>query len=81
MADDKIIIEFGLPIKGFSEGFPVENQPANTSGSMNNVRPTDVLEGRIRLGQRPPLDKWGAGTLIGGAEQPVVAMCIVSSIE
>jgi len=26
------------------------------------------------------LDKWGAGTQIGAAEQPVVAMCTVSSV-
>jgi hypothetical protein len=47
---------------------------------MNNVRPIDVLEKRIRIGQRPGLDKWGAGTLIGAAEQPVVALCTVSTV-
>lgn len=47
---------------------------------MNNVRPRDVLASRLRGGQRPGLDKWGAGTQIGSAEQPVVAMCIVSSV-
>lgn len=80
MADEKIIIEFGLPIKGFSEGFPVENQPANTSGSMNNVRPTDVLEGRIRLGQRPPLDK-AYSQQIGTTNIPIVYITSVTVVD
>lgn len=47
---------------------------------MNNVRPVDVLERQLRLGQRPGLDKWGSGTQIGAAEQPVVAVCLVSAV-
>lgn len=73
-------INFPLPIKGVSYGMPVDSQPAATSGHMNNCRPIDVLEGRVRIGQRPGLDKWGAGDQIGGAEQPIVAMCVVSSV-
>jgi len=46
---------------------------------MNNVRPTDTYERRIRLGQRPALDKW-SDDQIGDAEQPVVYMTFVSSI-
>ena len=46
---------------------------------MNNVRPTDTYERRIRLGQRPALDKW-SDDQIGAAEQPVVYMTFVSSI-
>lgn len=68
------------PIKGISKGLPVDKEPPTTSGYMNNVRPIDTLERRLRLGQRPGLDKWGAGTQIGSSEQPVVAMCIVASI-
>lgn len=49
--------EFPLPIKGIYYGFPVDKPPQSTSGYMNNVRAIDVLEGRVRLGQRPPLDK------------------------
>jgi len=48
---------------------------------MNNIRPRDALENRLRIGQRPGLDKWGAGNQIGGAEQPVVAICVVNSVE
>jgi len=65
--------ELLAPIKGISKGLPVDKEEVVTSGYMNNVRPTDVLEKRIRLGQRPALVKWGAGTQIGSSEQPVVA--------
>jgi hypothetical protein len=73
-------MEILLPIKGISKGMAVEKQEALTSGYMNNCRPRDVLENKLRIGQRPGLDKWGAGTQIGGSEQPVVAICLVSSI-
>ncbi|KKM61053.1 hypothetical protein LCGC14_1535580 [marine sediment metagenome] len=68
------------PIKGISKGLPVDKEPITTSGYMNNVRPIDTLERRLRLGQRPGLDKWGNGDQIGAAEQPVVAMVIVASV-
>jgi len=71
-------MEFPLPIKGESHGFPVDKNPPLTSGYLNNVRATDVLEKRIRIGQRPGQDKWGNGDQIGGAEQPLVFLCIVS---
>lgn len=69
------------PIKGVSKGLPVDKEQPTTSGYMNNVRPIDSLERRLRLGQRPGLDKWGAGTQVGAAEQPVVAMCVVSAVS
>lgn len=75
------IIDFELPIRGKHEGFATENQLPLSSGNLNNVRPKDVLEGKIRIGQRPGLDKWGDGDQIGAAEEPVVAICFVSSIE
>ena len=74
------MIEWPLPILGISRIISVEKESPGYSGYLNNVRPTDVQENRIRLGQRPGLDKWGAGTQIGAAEQPVVAMCVVSSV-
>ena len=73
-------MEYMLPIRGVSKGMPVDKEPQLTSGDMNNARPRCSLEGKVRISQRPALDKWGAGTQIGGAEQPVVAMCIVSSV-
>lgn len=72
--------EITFPIKGLHKGFQTEKQPPLTSFSMSNVRPYDALSNRLRGGQRPGLDKWGAGTQIGAAEQPVVAMVTVSSI-
>lgn len=70
-----------LPYKGINRGTPVANQSPEYSSQMQNVRPKDVLEGKLRLGQRPGLKKWGEGTLIGGVNQPVVAMCAVSSVR
>ena len=72
--------ELPLPVKGISKGFGVDKEERLFSSYMNNVRPTDVLETKIRLGQRPGLDKWGSGDQIGAAEQPVVAMCTVSTV-
>lgn len=71
--------EFFLPIRGVSYGFSPDKAPPLTSHFMNNVRAVDVLEKRVRIGQRPGIDKWGDGDQIGAAEQPVVCMCIVSS--
>jgi len=76
-----IIIELPAPIKGISKGFPVDKEDSLHSGYMNNVRPTDVLENRIRLGQRPGLEKWGAGVQVGAAENPIVAYAVVSAVS
>lgn len=73
-------MELTPPIKGVAKGMSAGRQPQLTSGYMNNVRPTDVLEKRIRIGQRPGLEKWGAGTQIGDGENPVVAICSVSAV-
>jgi len=74
------MIELTPPIKGVSKGLPVDKEPPTTSGYMNNVRPVDVLERQLRLGQRPGLDKWSE-TQIGDAEQPVCAMCVVAAVS
>lgn len=68
------------PIKGVFRGSLMGHAPELTSEIMNNVRPVDVQEKRVRIGQRPGLDKWGNGTQVGAAEQPVVAMIFVSSV-
>jgi hypothetical protein len=68
------------PLKGLHRGTLHGHAPELTSEHINNVRPIDTLEKRIRIGQRPGLDKWGNGTQIGGAEQPVVASCFVTSV-
>ena len=74
-------VELSPPIKGISKGLPVDKEVPTTSGYMNNVRCTDVGEKRLRIGQRPGLDKWGAGTQIGASEQPIVAMVVVASVS
>ena len=68
------------PIRGLFRGSLTGHAPELTSESMNNVRPVDVQEKRVRIGQRPGLDKWGNGTQVGAAEQPVVAITFVSSV-
>jgi len=70
--------ELTFPIGGLHTGFPVARQPANTSRDMNNVRP--YFDGKAVGGQRDGFAKWGAGTQVGDAEQPVVAICTVSSV-
>lgn len=69
-----------FPIKGIHRGGVTSLLPPLTTCHMNNMRPYDTLDNRARGGQRPGLVKWGDGDLIGAAEQPVVAMCIVTSV-
>ena len=72
--------EFTPPIKGILKGVSSDVISPEHSERMNNVRALDTLEARLRIGQRPGLDKWGNGDRIGADEQPVVAMCTVSSV-
>jgi hypothetical protein len=67
-----------FPFGGLHKGGLPGNPPENTSPRLQNVRA--FWQGRLRGGQRPGLKKWGAGTQIGGVEQPVVAMCSVSTV-
>ncbi len=69
-----------FPFKGVDKGRAAHQQSPETSFDMKNIRLYDTLDNRARGGQRPGLDKWGDGDQIGGAEQPVVAMCVVSSV-
>jgi len=71
--------ELPVPLGGISKCVAVDKESPSTSGYMNNVRPQDVLGKRLRLGQRPALDKWST-TQIGGAEFPIVAMTVVSTL-
>ncbi len=73
-------MQIPFPYRGEDKGRAAHQQPPGTSPDMNNVRLYDTLDTRARGGQRPGLDKWGAGTQIGGSEQPVVAMCTVSTV-
>ena len=71
------ILELRFPIKGKHVGSPSNQQPAQTSRDLNNVRP--FFDGRACGGQRPGLDKWGAGVQIAEVAGPVVAICSVST--
>ncbi len=55
-------------------------QPFATASLMNNVRLYGVLDKRARGGQRPGITGWGNEDQIGATDNPVVAMCIISSI-
>jgi hypothetical protein len=72
-------VEILFPFRGLYKGILSSKQPINAARDMRNVRP--YKDGRLRGGQRPGLVKWGAGTQVGEAEQPVVAMCVVSSVR
>ena len=70
-------MELNSPIKGKVVGLPSSKQPQDTSRDLNNVRP--CFGGKVIAGQRPGLDRWGDGTQIGDAEQPVVCICSVTT--
>lgn len=72
-------MELLFPFRGLYKGVLSSKQPIDAARSMRNVRP--YKDGRLRGGQRPGLVKWGEGTQVGEAEQPVVAMCIVSTVS
>jgi len=73
-------MELLFPIKGLHVGFPVSKQPANTSPHLNNVRPYDTLDNRIRGGQRPGLSQKYTDQ-IGDHNLPIIAMCSVTVID
>ena len=72
--------QFPIPIKGISEVLPVAVSPADTSGYMNNVFPRDTLERRLRIGQRPGLEK-KFSQQISGLEAPIVALLEVTFLD
>lgn len=73
-------LDVSFPFEGIDKGRAAGNQSPTTSPDMDNMRVYDTLKNKARGGQRPGLDKWGNGNQIGGGSQPVVAICIVSSV-
>ena len=73
-------LEIPLPMQGISEGLPVVNEAITTSGYMLNCRPRDVLERRIRLGQRPGMKK-AYSQQIGGTSSPIVWLGSVTVVD
>ena len=69
-----------IPIKGYSEGFSADKQPQLTTGYMNNMFPRGTLEKKIRLTQRPGLDKTFAAQ-IGGETAPIVFILSVTTVD
>ena len=72
-----------FPIRGISKSRVPEDQPKATSPGLNNVRPFDVLDERIRGGQRPGMVKRYSQrvTNMAAGTGPVVGMCEVSVTE
>ncbi len=70
-----------FPLKGIHKGFGTVSQPPGTTFDCLNMRAYDIIDNRVRGGQRPGADKWGAGTQIGTAEAPVVAMAVIGSMR
>lgn len=73
-------LDISFPVNGIDRGRACSQQDSTSSPDMNNMRLYDTLDNRARGGQRPGLDKWGNGDQIGGAPQPIVAMCMVSAV-
>lgn len=73
-------IDMSSPIKGVSEALDPSKQIPLTSGHMNNVRATDVLERQIRIGQRPGLDKV-FDEQIGGGAFAIVAITTITTVD
>jgi len=74
------IQEIKLPLGGYSEGLDPKMQQQGTCGYMKNVRPRDVLEGKLRLGQRPGLKK-AYSQQIGGGSYPIVWLGSITTID
>lgn len=79
MSDAQELI-FPLPLKGYSAGSNVDTQSVDTTGDINNVRPFDSLERRLRLGQRPGMAKV-YDEQIAETASPIVAIGSVSVVD
>lgn len=68
--------ELQFPIHGLHEELSAEHQPPTTSPHLQNVRPMDVEEERVRGGQRPGLTK-AYSTQVGG-EHPILLIFAIA---
>lgn len=66
-----------FPINGLSEGLPATQQKLETSFSLQNVRPYDVTDERIRGGQRPGTVLAYTTRVVGNF--PVIALAQVTT--
>ena len=84
--NERVTFDVPLPIQGINRAFSVETPLDTTSDDMLNVRPKDILEQRIRLGQRPAVikayaEQIGSTNLPFSASYPVVALCQIIVVE
>ena len=75
-----MIVDIPIPLKGRNDGLPVGQSDMATTGYINNCRPRDVLESRLRLGQRPGLKK-AYSQQIGGVVAPIIAMLSITVLD
>jgi len=73
-------MQFQPPINGVSKAMSPDQQPPMTTAYMQNVFPVDTLERRVRLGQRPGLERMYTQQ-IGGAANPIVAICKITVVD
>lgn len=72
--------EWPLSIRGVDYSTPQDKENPANSSYMQNVRPFDVLERRIRLGQRPGMDKMFSQQ-ISGESAPIVWLQEITLVD
>lgn len=73
-------VEIPLPLKGINYSIPEDKAQGQYSSYMNNIRPFDTLERKIRLGSRPGLAKMFSQQ-IGGEAAPIVWLGAVIVVD
>jgi len=66
-----------FPYEGLNEGLPAQDQPVKTSFLMQNVRPFDISDERVRGGQRPGTVLAYTTRIVG--DYPVIYMTSIVS--
>lgn len=67
-------MRIGFPDQGLNEGLSAQDQPVRTSFNLQNIRPFDTGDERIRGGQR-------AGTVLAYTTRIVGDFPIISMVE
>jgi len=74
-------MEIPAPIKGINTAAPLDKMPPLFTHDMNNMRPIDTLERKLRLCQRPGVGNLYSERIGGNPNYPVVAICAVTTID
>lgn len=72
--------EILMPLRGVAQGTAHDPAIPMTSEYMNNVRPRDTLSTRLRIGQRPGLDK-RYDQQVGTPNDPIASMVSVTTTD